>query len=305
MSAAEETLSLALPASSANLGPAFDAAAVAWNCNLRVRAQLADTFAVQATGRERELCGEVRDHLILNVYRSILEREGRAVRPLALELDNEIPVGKGCGSSAAARLAGVALAVHFGRLGWSAQTIAEEAARLEGHADNVAACWWGGFVVVQTQPSGLRWLQVSQEKRWPLLVVVPREALATERARAVLPETYRRADAVSNVQNAMLLACAWQQGRGDLLTAAMRDRMHQPFRAPLCPLLDALSSLAGCNGILGCCLSGAGPAVLLVVADAAAAVPAVQARLSEVRLEAEILEAAVVTEGPGQKWRNG
>ncbi len=305
MSTGEESLTLALPASSANLGPAFDAAAIAWNCKLRVRGRLAESFAVKATGRDRQICGEVCDHLILNVYRSILEREGRGVKPLLLELENEIPVGKGCGSSAAARLAGVALAVHFGRLGWSAQTIAEEAARLEGHADNVAACWWGGFVVVQTQDNGLRWLQVSQAERWPLLVVVPREALATERARAVLPETYRRADAVSNVQNAMLLACAWQQGRRDLLASAMRDRMHQPFRAPLCPLLDALNSLAGGNGILGCCLSGAGPSVLLVVDDAVCATRAIKVRLGEARLEAEILEAAVVTEGPGQKWRNG
>lgn len=304
MSADEEILTLALPASSANLGPAFDAAAIAWNCKLHVRARLADTFTVKATGRDRELCGDVGDHLILRVYRLILEREGRTALPFELELDNAIPVGKGCGSSAAARLAGVALAAHFGRLRWSAQKVVEEAARLEGHPDNVAACWWGGLVVVQTQGDGLLWARVERADGWPLLVVVPREALATEHARAVLPETYRRADAVSNVQNAMLLACAWQQGRGELLASAMRDRMHQPFRAALCPLLDALTPLAGGNGILGCCLSGAGPSVLLVVDNVAAATQAVRARLIGARLEAEILKTAVVAEGPGNQWRN-
>lgn len=304
MSSREEILTLALPASSANLGPAFDTAAIAWNCMLHVRGRRAESFAVKAAGRDRERCGEMRDHLILHVYRSLLEREGRTVKPLALELANEIPVGKGCGSSAAARLAGVALAAHFGRLGWSAQKIVEEAAQLEGHPDNVAACWWGGFVVAQAQGGSLRWLGVGGATRWPLLVVVPREELATERARAVLPETYRRADAVRNVQNAMLLACAWQQGRGDLLVAAMRDRMHQPFRAPLCPLLDALAPLAGGHGIFGCCLSGAGPSVLLVVDDVASATQAVKARIAEARLEAEILETTVVTEGPGQKWQS-
>ena len=96
---------------------------------------------------------------------------------------------------------------------------------------------------------------------------LPAEPLATSRARAVLPESYSRADAVSNIQSASLLGLAFAQGRGDLLRIAMNDRIHQPYRAPICPLLPCLLPLAGSHGILGAALSGAGPAVLVVVAD--------------------------------------
>lgn len=302
MSPDKEEFTLALPASSANLGPAFDAAAIAWNRLLRVSARPADDFAVEAVGRDAAACGQLHEHLILKVYGEVIRRSGMVARPLSLRLNNEIPLGKGCGSSAAARLAGVALAVHFGRLRWPAQQVLEEAARFEGHPDNVAACWWGGLVVAQTQGSGVRWLQASGAGRWPLLMVVPQEALATESARAVLPDTYPRSDAVANVQNAMLLLGAWQQGRGDLLAAAMRDHLHQPYRARLCPLLERLAPLAGNHGILGCCLSGAGPAVLLVADDAAAARAAVAMTLARARQEAEILEVAAVATGPGMSW---
>src|SRR5207249_1637644 len=123
---------------------------------------------------------------------------------LSLRLDNQIPIGKGCGSSAAARLAGIALAVHFGGLHWKSQQILEEAVRREGHADNAAACWLGGVALASTT-SGLQVARLAAPA-WPLLLVLPATPLATEAARAVLPNQVSRADAVANVQSAMLLA---------------------------------------------------------------------------------------------------
>src|SRR5882672_11460530 len=101
------SLELVLPATSANLGPAFDAAALAFAMFLKVRAQAAEEFSVTATGRETEICSRIENHLILTTYREVLEEAGKAVQPLALKIDNQIPIGKGCGSSAAARLAGI------------------------------------------------------------------------------------------------------------------------------------------------------------------------------------------------------
>ena len=141
------SFALSLPATSANLGPAFDAAGLALGFSLRVKARVAEAFSVRASGRDAEICARVDNHLILNVYRQTLDAAGRLAPPLALELENAIPIGKGCGSSAAARLAGLALAVRFGGLAWSAEDIFAAAAALEGHPDNVAACWWGGLVV--------------------------------------------------------------------------------------------------------------------------------------------------------------
>jgi homoserine kinase len=100
---------------------------------------------------------------------------------------------------------------------------------------------------------------------WRAIVVLPAEPLATSRARAVLPLSYRRDDVVVNLQSASLLGLAFAQGRGDLLRIAMNDRIHQPYRASICPLLPGLLPLAGNHGILGAALSGAGPAVLVVV----------------------------------------
>ena len=130
-------IELTLPASSANLGPAFDSAAMALDLYLRVRAEAASAFAVAASGRDADICGTVERNLILDTYREVLKNASTKCVPLALAVENEIPIGKGCGSSAAARLAGVALAVHFGSLGWTDEQIIEEAVRLEGHADGV------------------------------------------------------------------------------------------------------------------------------------------------------------------------
>src|SRR5206468_7920704 len=104
----------------------------------------------------------------------------------------------------------------------------------------------------------------------------PSEPLATSKARAVLPPTYSRADVIANLQSVSLLGLAFAQGRGDLLRVAMSDRIHQPYRASICPMLPRLLPLAGHEGILGAALSGAGPSVLLVIEAEAAVEPAAQ-----------------------------
>ena len=110
---------LSLPATSANLGPAFDAAALAMDFYIKIDARPADEFSIHATGRDPDICGKLKNHLILETYREVLQSARRKVTPLSLRISNDIPIGKGCGSSAAARLAGIALADHFGRLRWT------------------------------------------------------------------------------------------------------------------------------------------------------------------------------------------
>jgi homoserine kinase len=257
-------LELILPATSANLGPAFDAAALALKLFLKVRARIAPEFSVQARGRDSEICGQLENHLILATYREILQAEKKPVRPLALRIDNQIPIGKGCGSSAAARLAGIVLAVEFGGLDWTESQIVGEASRREHHPDNAAACWVGGLAVARISGNGEAQIaRIAPRGTWPLLLAVPPETLSTEQARRVLPLQYSRADAVANVQNSMLLLAAFIQGRANLLASALDDRLHQPYRAVLCPLLPALKKLPAESGVLGVALSGAGPSVLI------------------------------------------
>src|SRR5262249_20375552 len=123
------TFHISLPATSANIGPAFDAAALALDLRLDVRSRKSKKFSIVARGRDPAICSRVEDHLILNTYSEILQSQGKRVPALSLTIKNEFPIGKGCGSSAAARLAGIALAVHFGGLKWNSCHIVGEAAR--------------------------------------------------------------------------------------------------------------------------------------------------------------------------------
>jgi homoserine kinase len=294
---------LTLPATSANLGPAFDAAALAFDIHLKLEARPAGDYSIRATGRDADVCGRLENHLILNTYREVLRAAGKMPAPLALTIANDIPIGKGCGSSAAARLAGIALADHYGDLRWTDARIVGEASRREHHPDNASACWMGGLTV--TRMSGDAEAQIAlirPQGKWPLLLAVPPEPLSTEEARRVLPSEYSRADAVVNIQNSMLLLAAFLQGRGNLLTAALEDRIHQPYRAALCPLLPAIRELAGKPGILGAALSGAGPSVLIFL-DPASKMPAkkiaaqVAAHLNHKELSAELLLTTIADRG--------
>ncbi len=269
MRASAARIGLRLPATSANLGPGFDAAAVALDIFLEIEAEPAAEFSIVATGRDTERCSRLDPNLILDIYRRLLEENGKPLIPLAIRMANGIPLGMGCGSSAAGRLAAVALAVHFGRLGWSSERILEEACILEGHPDNAAACWLGGFVTCASEGRIVHVARVVPPTEWRAIVVLQADPLPTSKARAVLPASYSRADAVANIQSVAMLGLAFAQARGDLLRMAMQDRLHQPYRAPICPLLPRLLPLAGSHGILGAALSGAGPSVLVITADEA------------------------------------
>ncbi|MGA8430822.1 MAG: homoserine kinase [Candidatus Sulfotelmatobacter sp.] len=290
-----------LPATSANLGPAFDAAALAIDFYLTLEARPAADFSISATGRDREICQQLENHLILTTYREIIEAAKKESTPLAIRIQNDIPIGKGCGSSAAARLAGIALAVHFGGLGWTDAQIVGEASRREHHPDNASACWMGGLTIARmASDTEAQVANVRPKGKWPLLLAIPGQSLSTEKARSVLPTQYSRADAVINIQNSMLLIAAFTQGRPDFLTAALDDRIHQPYRAPLCPLLPCLQKLSGQNGVLGAVLSGAGPSVLMFLdpkGNENKAAKFVASHLKQHRLSAELLSTSIAATG--------
>ena len=297
-----ERMRIKLPATSANLGPGFDAVAVALDFHLEIEAEPAHEFSIHATGRNADRCSQIEDNLILEVYKKLLGENGKPVAPLAIEMYNGIPLGMGCGSSAAGRLAAIALAVHFGRFDWDDDRILKEAQTLEGHPDNVAACWLGGFVAAKWQDGKVHAARVEPPAEWQAIVVLPAESFATSKARAMLPASYPLGDVVANIQSVAMLSLAFAQGRGDLLRFAMSDRIHQPYRAAFSPLLSAMTPLVGQNGILGAVLSGAGPAVLAVIDGKGSLTAAAEAikGVTKGRISAELVECRFSGAGASQ-----
>lgn len=294
------SVELKLPATSANLGPGFDALGLAMDFALYVTATEAEQDTIAAEGRNASVCGDVSDSLLLATYRSVLEQQGIDAPRLAIRLRNEIPLGMGCGSSAAALVAGVALASYFGDLRWSPQDILTEASLREGHPDNVAACVLGGLTVSAMKTQGAQTkvsaISLMPPVAWKLLLAMPSSSLSTSKARAMLPESYSKADTIANLQAVSLLTAAFATGDGSLLAEGMADRIHQPYRSAACTLLPALLPFSGSEGILGVALSGAGPSVLLVLeedVDLSFITGKVQQVLSSQKTDAELVVTGI------------
>ncbi len=277
-----------VPASSANLGPGFDTLGLALGLYLRCQFQPAAPGSIHATGRDAERIPTGPDNLILQTARQVASAQGRELPPVALEIDNEIPVGKGFGSSAAALVAGVVLADRVLELNWDEHRLLDEAARIEGHPDNVSAAVLGSVTTAAIGDDGITHaVRLEVPRAFSVAAVCPNFELSTPSMRQALPSTYSREDAVFNIQRATLLVAALLKGDRDAFPVALEDRLHQPYRASHVPGLSAILKLRS-PGLLGCALSGAGPAVLVFYETGIeTAVEAVAREFSKVGCESE------------------
>jgi homoserine kinase len=252
-----------IPATSANLGPGFDALGMALSIYLECRFRPAEKLVIRATGRDASMIPLSEENLIWQTAISVAQGQGRPLPAIELEVHNDIPIGKGLGSSAAALVAGVLIADEVLGLEWDRHRILDEAARIEGHPDNVSACVLGSIVASAIDGEGItRAVSLQLPTRYGVAVVVPDFILPTSEARAVLPLTYSRADAVFNIQRSALLIAAMLTRTTDAFRAALEDKLHQPYREKLVPGLHEMLRLRA-DGLLGCSLSGAGPSVLV------------------------------------------
>ena len=206
--------------------------------------------------------------------RLVYAAAGVAFRGLRVRQRNRVPPGRGLGSSATAWLGGMLGANGLLGAPLSTEQVMELAVREEGHPDNLAAALRGGFTVIcwDAEARAVVSLPVPASVRFALLI--PDREASTAEARAALPESYSRADAVFNVGRTALLVAALVAERWELLGAAMADRLHQPYRArALFPWLPRVFDAARAAGAHGVALSGAGPSVLAVAGvETAAAV---------------------------------
>jgi homoserine kinase len=252
-----------VPASSANLGPGFDALGLALGIWLECRFRKSGKLSIHAHGRDAELISPGENNLIWQTSLAVARDVDASLPPVEMEIDNDIPIGKGLGSSAAALTAGVVIADRLLGLNWKPHRILDEAARIEGHPDNVAACVLGSIVASAIDSGGVaRAVRLELPERYGVAVVVPDFILPTVEARAVLPTSYSKEDTIFNVQRSALLIAALATGTTAAFPAALEDRLHQPYRCRLVPGLEEILKLRA-PGLLGCTLSGAGPSVLV------------------------------------------
>ena len=250
---------ISVPGSVANLGGGFDTLGVA--VQLYLRARITD---VRADGGAQLLVSHSHppvngQNAVERAFAAAARHASGPVPTVTVEIDSEIPMAAGLGSSAAATVAGLRIFEHV-TSPLPDSTLLAIATSLEGHADNAAPALFGGLTSVieaDAAPEALRW-------EWPdelrLVVATPATGLATAKARAALAPTIARKDAIFNLQRVLALVHALQHGEYDRLREAMQDRWHQPARAALVPHLAAALAIDDPD-VLGVCLSGAGPSV--------------------------------------------
>ena len=252
------TFSVSAPASSANLGAGFDAVALGIELRMSARVRVLDA-GTTSEWRYGGAHAPTHEGLRGCIERGLV-RIAPAAPPMAVELDNAIPLGAGLGSSAAAHALGVAIGARLVDRPPDDDLLALAVCELEGHPDNALAAWYGGAIVAAHGDDGLSFARFDPPAA-RIVIVVPAIELSTSAARALMPSEYRRADAVHNVQRAALLGAALASGRLDLFRSAVSDRLHQPYRATAVPGLAAMLEFEDPD-IVAVALSGAGPSVL-------------------------------------------
>ena len=254
-------ISVRVPATSANLGPGYDAVGLALSLGTRIGLDRAPYASVEVHGTGADLIPRGPDHPAYRAARFVAELVGESDTQFRLVQENDIPPTRGLGGSAAALVGGAVAANDLFGGQIAAPDLLNIVCELDGHPDNAAPALLGGLVIgaltsgiisaVRLEPKGLK-----------AVVAVPDFAVSTTAARRALPDLVPHRDAAFNVGRSGLLLGALATGEYELLRVAMQDRLHQPYRSHLIPGLEDVIEAAVAGGAYGACLSGSGPTVL-------------------------------------------
>ena len=284
-------ITVRVPATSANLGAGFDC--------LGMALELVASVTVTFEGREPFPSEDVGEKMVLSAVRQTFQRMGKPVPPVSAHYNVSIPLGRGLGASAVARVAGVLAANEYAHSPLSADACLDIASDLEGHGDNACPAMFGGMQVCVAAKGHYPHVSCRYPQDISMAILIPDHSMATKDARKVLPDSYSRADAVHNVGRASLFVAAMAAGRFDLLDEATQDVIHQPQRKALFPALFDIFAAAKGAGAHATWLSGAGSCVaaLCTGETARTVAPAMLATLKAAGMGGRSLVTRIAAEG--------
>ncbi|WP_373228522.1 homoserine kinase [Cohnella sp.] len=253
-----------IPASTANLGPGFDCLGMALSLYAWVSMSASEETRITLVGDNLNGVPLDKSNLVYEVAQAVFHKAGIEQTELDISIRSDIPLTRGLGSSAAAIVGALVAANTLIGNKLTEDELFQMATELEKHPDNVGASLFGGIIVAAWDGARAEYVRMDPPAGMDILVAIPEFELSTKKARNVLPEHISLSDAVFNVSHSSLLTAALATGQLDLLRHAMRDRLHQPYRAALIPGMNTILEEATDHGALGAVLSGAGPTLLLL-----------------------------------------
>ncbi|MFC7678106.1 homoserine kinase [Paenibacillus sp. GCM10028914] len=260
-----EKVRIKVPASTANLGPGFDTLGMALSLYAWIEMKQADRTSFHLFGDEMKGVPEDKSNLIYQVAQMVFDEAGVSVPELDISMYSEIPLTRGLGSSASAIVGALAAANALIGSPLPDGKLFDMATNLEKHPDNVGASLFGGIIAAAWDGNHADYVRIEPPANMETLVVIPDFHLSTTKAREALPKQISLSDAVYNISRSSLMTAALASGQLDLIGAAMRDRIHQPYRAALVPGMSEILDEAPNRGALGIALSGAGPTLIALI----------------------------------------
>ncbi|MBZ2386749.1 homoserine kinase [Anaerococcus murdochii] len=248
---------IAVPATSANLGPGFDALGLALG--------LYNTCEFRPSNDKEIFEENLKENLIYQAYKYSFDFYKEKQVPVSFDLEADIPVSRGLGSSAACIVMGIMAAFDIMGRDFDKKEILKIATSIEGHPDNVAPAIFGGAVVSILENNQVYLEKIAISDKFKFLALIPDFRLSTKEARGALPETYPKADAVFNISRVAMLVLALESGDENNLKIALQDKIHQPCRFKLIPEIGKIEEIIRDSRALGSYLSGAGSTIMLVL----------------------------------------
>ncbi len=256
---------VAVPASTANLGPGFDTLGMALGLYSWIEMKEAEQTRITLLGDQLYGIPTDKTNLIYKMAQAVFRKANVSMPELEITMYSDIPLTRGLGSSASALIGALAAANALTGHALPDEELLNMATSFEKHPDNVGASLYGGIVVATWDGQKANCLRITPPTELQALVIIPDFQLSTTKAREVLPAQLSMADAIYNISRSSLLVAALFSGKLHLIREAMQDRLHQPYRATLVPGMEQILEQATDHGALGIALSGAGPTMIAFV----------------------------------------